>query len=376
MASLPIRITVKQTADLPWLNSNEPAIAARLDVTGHPAEDISKFQAALNESGIVTKLHSTNSNIYVVVDSESESFLLVNRIKHIPLVDGKGLHVHSYRQFDSNTPLQRVDALFRDLHPNAEVGARAENPAAMKSLQKLFHSLGYHGNDIVDGKLEVLASPSNAKLFQDVGAIKGPYDLTLKPLVADSGAELARDGNAKNPAYTQSPTEIESYYKQFHADEMPSSKTMTERFVIRGRYTPGLVGALIITADAALAASPAIEKGEYADAALLALNATARVATELIVTAGCAAEVAVEAAPLYLSPPVYAGAVVTGAAFCGSDMHHFLAIGDAGLAIIEERVRDVADIKGLDPDHIWSSMLEKIKEGPATPIDPQQASER
>jgi hypothetical protein len=375
MANLPTHLTEKQIADLPWLNSTKPAIAARLDVTGHPAEDIFKFQAALNESGIVTKLHSTNSTTYVVANNESESILSKIRLKHLPLVDGDGLHVHSYKQFDSNMPFQRADPLFTNLHPAAEAGARAENPAAMKSLQKVFHNYGYYGNNIEGGNLVVLASSSNSDLLQEVEAIKGPYNFVKNPIVADSGTELARDGNVKKPAHALSAAETESYYKQFNAKEMPSLKTIAENVINHNRFNISM-GALIITADAALAASPALSKGEYADAALLAINSTARLATELIVTAECAAEVATAAAPLSLTPPVYAGAVVTGAAFCGSDMHHFLAIGDAGLAIIEERVKEVAANNGLDPDHIWSSMLEKTKEGPAAPIDSQQAYER
>lgn len=372
MASLPTRITEKQTADLPWLNSNEPEIAARLDVTGHSAEDISKFQSALNESGIVTKLHSTNSTTYVVVESESESILSAIRLKHLPLVDGNGLHVHSYTQFDSNTPLQRVDTLFKDLHPNAEVGARAENPAAMKSLQKLFHSLGYRHNDIVDGKLEVLASPSNAKLFQDVGAIKGPYEFTLKPLVADSGAEPARDGNAKNPAETLSAAETENNYKQFHAKERPSLKTIAESFVNHGRYTPGLVGALIVTADAALAASPALDKGEYNEAAMLALNSTTHLAAEVVAATKCTALVAEATAPLLFEPPIYAAVVTAGAVTCASGTHETMAYGDKVIAYIQERVKEVAADNGLDPEDAWSSLLQKAKEAPAAPIETQQ----
>jgi hypothetical protein len=351
MANLPTHLTEKQIADFPWLNSNEPAIAARLDVTGHPAEDIFKFQAALNESGIVTKLHSTNSTTYVVANNESESILSKIRLKHLPLVDGNGLRVDSYRQFNSNTPLQRADSLFADLSPNAKAGTRVENPAALESLQKVFHRLGYYGNGIKGGILEILASGPNAQLLEEVGAIKSPFNFTTPPAIKVSVAHT----------------------------EIPPTTGIANNFIQQNRLSLGLgLGAAIITADAALAAEPALSKGEYADAALLAVNSSARLAAEITVASECTAEVAAAAIPLSPSGLGYAGAVIGGAAACAIGSHYTMTSGEnaaAVAAIIEERVKEVAANNGLDPDHIWASMLEKVQGEQAKSAEVQPSHE-
>jgi hypothetical protein len=348
MATLPHHLTEKIIADLPWLNDAKGAIAPRLDVTGHPAQDIAKLRDALYAENIATKQISAGNTTYVVaavdvpgVDNHLETI----RIKHLPLEDANGATVNSHQQFNSHDPLSRVDNKFIDLHPEAEAGARIENPAALKSLQDVLKHAGYYGNDIVNGELKVLASGSNSDMFQSAGKFKGELDVnSLKHVGVNT------------------------------ITETPSFKQAAETVINSNRLNVSL-GALIITADAALAAAPALSEGKYADAGLLALNSTARLATEVVIIAECTSEVAAAAAPLLADPPIYAAAVTAGAGVCASGMNNIMTYGEKGMEAIEARVKEVAASNGLDPDHIWTSMLQRTKEESTTPVEKQPAYE-
>jgi hypothetical protein len=348
MATLPTYLTEKKIADLPWLNDAEGAISPRLDVTGHPAQDIAKFRDALNAQNIATKLISAGDTTYVAAAVDVPgviNHLATIRIEHLPLEDYYGKEVNHYLQFRYQTPLSRADNKFTDLRLEAEAGARIENPLALKSLQDTFRHAGYSGNYIENDKLMITEGETNSRLFQELGKVRGEFNF--------------HDSN-----YVEIKAPIET----------PSFKQTAEAFIKNNRLNVGL-GALIVTADAALAAEPALSEGKYADAAILALNSTARLATELAVIVECTSEVAAAAAPLLADPPIYAAAVTAGAGVCASGMNNIMTYGEKGMEAIEARVKEVAASNGLDPDHIWTSMLQRTKEESTTPVEKQPAYE-
>lgn len=370
MASLPTRLTDKQIAELPWLNGTNDT-PPKIDVTGHSGNDIARFRDALHAAKIPAKEVVRAGITYVEAATDVpgvRQHLDTLRLRHLSLVDGNGLIVRSTMQFDSNIPLERVDKLFADLRPSAEVGARVENPAALESLQKIFHRYGYNGTQIEDGKLKVLASGRNAQLLEEVGTIKGPFKFVSPESVRFGSASI--ETTTSQPSYFNAPDAL-------NRSPLPI-ETATPAEVSAGfmRYNAVNVGigAAIVTANSALAAEPALRKGEYAEASVIAANTGIRTATELALAAECTAEVATAAAPLAPSGLGYAGAVIAGATVCASSSHALIKTGDAAIAFIQERVKEVAAGNGLDPDQIWDSMLLKAQGNTSknVPIAPDQ----
>lgn len=375
MANLPTHLTNKQIADLPWLNGVDD-LPPKLDVTGHSGNDITKFRDALYESKIPTKEVVKDGVTYVEVATDVPGVrqnLETIRLKHLPLVDGSGNQVVSYKQFKSNTPLERADIKFIDLSPNASAGARAENPAALQSLQNVFRRLGQSGNEISDGKFKVLASEPNAKLLKKVGAITGEFNFE-----SPSSVKLSTTPIETSPPKSSNYFNIPDIVKLSDTSiETTPVKVIAKNIIEQSRLNPGLVlGAAITTTEAVLAAEPALRKGEYADAALLALNSSVHLGAELALVGECTAEVITAAAPLAPSAPAYAGAVVSGGAVCAIGSHYFMAGSDEAAAIIQARVKEVAASNGLDPEHIWASMLEKAQGQAVQPTDAEPAQER
>jgi xanthine dehydrogenase molybdopterin-binding subunit B len=56
-------------------------------------------------------------------------------------------------------------------------------------------------------------------------------------------------------------------------------------------------------------------------------------------------------------------------------MNNIMTYGEKGMEAIETRVKEVAASNGLDPDHIWTSMLQRTKEESTTPVEKQPAYE-
>ena len=376
MANLPTSLTDMQIADLPWINGANAA-PPRLDVTGHNDTDIKKFRDALAASRIPTKEVVTDGVTYVEAATDVPNVqqrLETIRLKHLPLVDGDGNKVTSYKQFDTNTTLVREDALFADLNPSAEAGARAENPAALQSLTNVFNRNGIYGVEVTDGQFKVLASEPNKQFLTHVETID----------IKDQFDFIRADKVKSAPNANATPAQPNNYFGVANMVELTEPpietspiKVIANNLINQIRHNPALsLGATIITADAAYVAWPALRKGEYADATLIAINSSVNLGAELVVASECTAEVATAAAPLLASPPAYAGAVLTGGAICATGSHYLMLGGNEATAIIEERVKEVAANNGLDPEHIWASMLEKTQEASIKPTNAEPTQER